>query len=97
MNKYQKDLFERLKCLEYRSLKRALNSTKEYLFFYYNITNAGAICFIKCTNIYKNIGGMYWNGYDFVALNDEEIKVILKEVLIVFSFQEIAVAVAKHS
>ena len=53
-------------------LLRALNSSKEYLFFDISVFNIGAIIRIKCTDQFKQINPNTWNGYDFFIENSFE-------------------------
>jgi len=51
-------------------LLRAVNSTKEYLYFDISVFNVGASIFIKCTDTFKEPSARTWNGYDFIIEND---------------------------
>lgn len=51
-------------------LLRAVNSTKEYLYFNISVFNVGAAIFIQCTDTFKQPSARTWNGYDFIIEND---------------------------
>lgn len=70
-----------LKQTPLKELKRALNSSKEYLFFNISVFNTGAIIRIKCTNIYKEINYNTWNGYDFIICNDSTTKYYIQQAI----------------
>ena len=53
-----------------KTLLRALNSQKNYLYFDISVFNVGASINIICTNIFKETIARTWNGYDFIVEND---------------------------
>ena len=53
-----------------KDLQRALNSTKQFLYFDVSVFNTGAVIRIKCTDTFKIPSARTWNGYDFLIEND---------------------------
>jgi hypothetical protein len=78
-------------------LLRAVNSTKEYLYFNISVFNVGVSIFIQCTDTFKQPSARSWNGYDFIIENDsttnyyilESLKAILNDMTIVKTDRQI--------
>jgi hypothetical protein len=78
-------------------LLRAVNSTKEYLYFNISVFNSGVSIFIQCTDKFKQPSARSWNGYDFIIENDtttnyyilESLKAILNDMTIVKTDRQI--------
>lgn len=70
-----------LKQIELQNLIRAIKTDKEYLFFDISVFNAGYSCFIKCSNIYKQINQNLWNGHDFWMENDSTTRFYIAQEL----------------
>jgi len=64
-----------------KELKRALNSTKEYLYFDISVFNVGALIKIICTDRFKHINPNTWNGYNFIIENDDTTKYYIQQIL----------------
>lgn len=62
-----KDMVKSVLCeLSEKQIKRIKNTSKEYIYFYVSVVNAGCVVRVKYSNIYKMFNPNTWNGYDFI-------------------------------